>query len=102
MSEERNTLNIYILDKEYRVSCPPEEQQSLRESAEYLDKRMRDIRGGGKILGSERIAVIAALNITHELLRASGRMSEEKAVRDRLQQLVGRIDDVFAQIPVNS
>ncbi len=70
MSEVR-TVTVNILDKEYQVACPPEQEAELVVSASYLDKQMRSIRESGKVIGLERIAVMAALNISHELLQAS-------------------------------
>ncbi len=60
---------VRILDKEYTIACPAEERDGLLESARILNDKMRDIRSSGKVIGSERIAVLAALNITHELLQ---------------------------------
>ncbi|PUA28221.1 MAG: cell division protein ZapA [Cellvibrio sp. 79] len=68
MSNE--TVFVKILDKEYQVACPREERQALIESAQLLDERMKAIRGSGAIIGLERIAVMAALNLSHELLQA--------------------------------
>jgi cell division protein ZapA len=68
MSNE--TVFVKILDKEYQVACPREERQALIESAQLLDERMKTIRGTGAIIGLERIAVMAALNLSHELLQA--------------------------------
>ena len=62
------TLDIKILDRELRVACPDEERGELLDSVAYLDKKMREIRDAGKIASVERIALMAALNITHELL----------------------------------
>jgi cell division protein ZapA len=70
MSQPR-TVSVNILDKEYQVACPPEQEAELVVSASYLDKQMRSIRESGKVIGLERIAVMAALNISHELLQAS-------------------------------
>ncbi|RME35147.1 MAG: cell division protein ZapA [Gammaproteobacteria bacterium] len=56
------------MDKEYVVACPEEEQDSLFASVDLLNRRMRELREGGKVIGSERIAVMAALNIAHEFL----------------------------------
>ena len=69
MSKE--TVIVKILDKEYQVACPPDEQTGLLEAARYLDQKMRQIRSSGKIIGLERIAVMAALNISYELREAS-------------------------------
>ncbi|HSC68625.1 MAG TPA: cell division protein ZapA [Cellvibrio sp.] len=68
MSNE--TVFVKILDKEYQVACPREERQALVESAQLLDERMKAIRGSGAVIGLERIAVMAALNLSHELLQA--------------------------------
>ena len=70
MSDVR-TVTVRILDKEYQVACPAEQEAELIVSASYLDKQMRSIRKTGRVIGLERIAVMAALNISHELLRAS-------------------------------
>jgi len=64
-------ISVSILDKEYKVACPVGEQTALLASAEYLDSKMREVRDSGKIIGSERVAVITALNITNDLLNAS-------------------------------
>ena len=66
-----NTVTVKILDKEYQVACPEEQEADLIMSAKYLDKQMRGIRETGKVIGLERIAVMAALNTSYELLRAS-------------------------------
>jgi cell division protein ZapA len=62
------TLDITILDRELRVACPEEERAELLDAVAYLDKRMREIRDAGKVTSVERIAIMAALNIAHELL----------------------------------
>ena len=67
-----NTVSVHILDKEYQVACPEDQQAELIISARYLDKQMRTIRDTGKVIGLERIAVMAALNISLELLKAAG------------------------------
>ncbi|AOY89846.1 cell division protein ZapA [Marinobacter salinus] len=68
MSQQPTTVEVKILDKEYLVACPEEEREALLRSARHLDSKMREIRASGKVFGTERIAVMAALNITHELL----------------------------------
>ena len=59
---------VKILDKEYRIACEPDEVEGLRSSAQYLNDQMRQIRDKGSVIGSDRIAVMAALNITHDLI----------------------------------
>ncbi|MFN2287654.1 MAG: cell division protein ZapA [Chromatocurvus sp.] len=66
-----STVSVTILDKSYQVACPEDQQADLVLSANYLDSQMRAIRDSGKVIGLERIAVMAALNISHELLRTS-------------------------------
>ena len=68
MNAESKGLQINIMGREFRVACPEEEQKSLLEAVDYLNRKMQDIRGGGKVVGLERIAIMAALNIAHELL----------------------------------
>ncbi len=67
-SKKANALDVKILDREFRVACPDDEKAELLESVAYLDKKMSEIRDTGKITSIERIAIMAALNITHELL----------------------------------
>ncbi|MFA6014165.1 MAG: cell division protein ZapA [Gallionellaceae bacterium] len=63
-----NTLDIKILDREFRVACPEDEKVELLQAVEYIDKKMCEIRDAGKINSVERIAIMAGLNIAHELL----------------------------------
>lgn len=92
MSTETSTLEVFILDKSYRINCPENEQESLRASAQYLDRKMREIRSSGKIIGLERIAVIAALNISHELLTTSRQADADAVAAADLQRLISKID----------
>lgn len=71
MAKSATTVEVNILDKDYLVACPEDQQDALRRAARHLDSKMREIRTTGKVLGTERIAVMAALNITHELLDES-------------------------------
>ncbi len=94
MSADINTVKVNILDKDYQVSCPAAERDALIESARYLDQQMRTIRQGGKVVGVERIAVMAALNITHELIRQGQQSSlGSQDVQERVRRLTARIDD---------
>jgi cell division protein ZapA len=61
-------ITVQILDKDYRVACQEGQEEPLLASARYLDQKMREIRAGGKVIGTDRIAVMAALNLAHELL----------------------------------
>ena len=72
MNTDPSRVSVKILEKEYHVACPPEERPALLESAEYLNRKMREIRDSGKVIGLDRIAVMAALNIVNELLTSRG------------------------------
>jgi cell division protein ZapA len=70
MSEDRiSRVSVRLLDREYQVACPAEERSDLLDSAEYLDGKMREIRDSGKVVGLDRIAVVAALNLANELIK---------------------------------
>ena len=66
-------VNVKILEKEYQISCPADERKDLVDSAELLNARMREIRDSGKVVGLDRIAVMAALNMANELIKLNGR-----------------------------
>jgi cell division protein ZapA len=65
---EAKSLQIAIMGREFRVACPENEQAGLLEAVDYLNRKMLEIRDAGKIIGLERIAIMAALNIAHEML----------------------------------
>ena len=69
-AKDAKGLQITIMGRNFRVACKEEEQAGLLEAVEYLNRRMEEIRDQGKIVGLERIAIMAALNITHEFLGA--------------------------------
>lgn len=93
MSKQSTTAEVKILDKEYLVSCPDEERDALTRAARHLDSKMREIRASGKVFGTERIAVMAALNITHELLErdtmSDATSSVLKAMDSKLDNALG-------------
>jgi len=68
MNAEPKGLQINVMGREFRVACPENEQKGLLEAVDYLNRKMTEIRDHGKIIGIERIAIMAALNIAHELL----------------------------------
>lgn len=72
------TVIVKILGKDYQVACPPGQHEALIESASYLDAQMGIIRQNGKVIGLERIAVMAALNISYELLQAGSQPKQAK------------------------
>jgi len=97
MSEEPIAVSVQILDKEYRISCAPAEQTGLRESARLLDERMRKLRQSGRILGADRIAVMAALNIVYELAKTRTDQTQgEWDLDQRLGDLQKRLGNALA------
>jgi len=89
MSTPRTT-SVKLLDKEYVIACPEESEAQLLAAADYLKKKMQEIKASGRIIGLEKIAVMAALNISHELLHSS--QGNEEQLQKRLQQLSAKID----------
>lgn len=89
------TATIRLLDKEYLVACPEEEQDDLLASARFLDKKMREIRDSGKVVGIDRIAVMAALNIAHELLGQTHNGTPDETVSLRIKSIQNKIDEVL-------
>lgn len=89
-------VTVRILEKEYFVSCPQDERADLLDSAEYLNKKMREIRDTGKVVGADRIAVMAALNMANELLRL--RKNEQEisgAVSGRVKHMRERVENAL-------
>lgn len=89
-------ITIHILDKEYMIACTEDERHDLQRSADYLDSKMREIRDSGKIIGNDRIAVMAALNISHELLaQDSHPTNTDTLVGSRIRSIQEKIDDAL-------
>jgi Uncharacterized protein conserved in bacteria len=96
MPTPARSVTITILGREYQISCPPEEEEALRKSARYLDKQMEQVKNRGSSLGYEKIAVLAALNITHELLKLSTAAHNYEHDHQReIKQLEKKIDAVL-------
>ena len=97
-----SALTVRILGRDYPIACPDEECAALRDSAAYLDARTKAIAASGKALDNERIAIMAALNITRELLdlqsRGAGNSAPaDAALTDRLAELQNRIEAALSQ-----
>ena len=93
MTETIAQVNIKILEKEYQISCPASERAALLDYAEMLNRKMREIRDTGKVIGLDRIAVMAALNLANELLRSRGRGELlEGDAKLRLQAMRERVE----------
>jgi cell division protein ZapA len=95
-SDGQARVSVRILEKEYYITCPIEERSDLLDSAEFLNAKMREIRDSGKVVGLDRIAVIAALNMANELLRFRKRDSNlETDVGGRLRILRERVESAL-------
>jgi cell division protein ZapA len=97
MNDSTAQVSVRILDKEYQVACPANERTDLLDSAEALNTKMMEIRDSGRIVGLDRIAVMAALNMANDLLHAQARdrilegdvSSRLKVISDRVESVLG-------------
>ena len=89
-------VSVRILEKEYQVSCPANERTDLLDSAELLNSKMREIRDSGKVVGLDRIAVMAALNMANELIKIRARDEAlEASLAPRLRVLNDRVESAL-------
>ena len=96
MSREAPGLDVNILGRQFRVACSDDEKQDLLKAVGYLDRKMREIRDSGKVIGVERIAIMAALNFAHELLSVSVDGVDVGEARRRMSEMRAMIDDVLS------
>jgi cell division protein ZapA len=96
MSKEAPGMDVSILGRQFRVACTEDEKQELQKAVGYLDAKMREIRDGGKVIGVERIAIMAALNMAHELLSVRVDGVDLGEVRRRMAEMQTKIDEVLA------
>lgn len=92
-----NTVFVNILDKDYQVACPPEEKRALDTAAKELDRRMRTIRTTGANIGTERTAIMAALNLCHELQTLRNQIDSAPTDSQALQRLADKLDSALAK-----
>lgn len=91
-------VTVHILEKEYRVSCAEQEKDALVASAHHLSGKMKEIRDTGKVVGLERIAVMAALNITHELLQHKSRKEDyTQGTSNRVRTLQDKVEAALSR-----
>ena len=95
MSQSK-AVDVKIMGREFTVSCTEEERPGLMNAVDFLDKKMRDIRDGGNIIGVERIAIMAALNLSHELLNAKSGNVDVGDIKRRISQMQDQIDKACA------
>ena len=98
MSEERKPVNLTIMDKDYVVGCTEEEREALLASVEFLNGKLREQRESGKVIGSERVAVMAALNIVHEYLEyRRNHTASSVDVGDGLQRIQQKLERALSR-----
>ncbi len=96
MSREAPGMDVTILGRQFRVACTEDEKQELLKAVSYLDGKMREIRDGGKVIGLERIAIMAALNMAHELMSVRVDGVDLGEVRRRITEMRAMIDEVLS------
>ncbi len=94
---ESKPVSIHIMGNEYHVASPADEVEKLEQAAKALDKRMREIKEGGRIMGLERVAVMAALNLSYELMHGERTSAEESnEINQRIKKLQEKVDSALA------
>ena len=98
---DKNAVTINVLGREFRVGCPEGEQKQLLASVEFLNRKMKEVRDTGKVVGNERIAIMAALNIAHEFMSngskgANGASVDNPAIRRRILAMQETLDTALA------
>lgn len=94
---EAKPLQITIMGRDFRVACPEDEQAGLLEAVDYLNKKMLEIRDSGKVIGLERIAIMAALNISHDFLTTKVGGFDMGEVRRRMNRMETAIDQAMSE-----
>jgi cell division protein ZapA len=92
------SLTIRILDKDYQVNCKPDEREALVMSAQLLNEKMEEIRRGSHIIGLERIAVMAALNLAHDLIRSEQAVKADAETSHLLQTMNAKLNSALSDL----
>lgn len=98
MAEATQTVEVNLLGRSYRVACTDAEREALMQAVAYLDTKMNEIRKAGKVVGTERIAVMAALNVAHELLSVKlGGGFDVGQAKQRISSIESQLDQAIAK-----
>jgi cell division protein ZapA len=98
MPEAPNSVEVNLLGRTYRVACADGEREALMQAVAYLDGKMNEIRRAGKVMGAERIAVMAALNVAHELLSVKlGSGFDVGQAKQRILSIESQLDAAIAK-----
>ena len=96
MSDDKR-MSVMILDKEYQVACKPDERHDLMRAASELDDRMRAARNGGNIVGLDRIAIMVALNLCHELQATRGNNASDPETIAALERIAHKLESAVSE-----
>lgn len=94
---ETEAVTIRVLDKDYQVACPIDERDALLDSARFLDGKMREIRENRKMVGTDRVAVMAALNIAHDLLQCESGKDGDPGTKTKLRSLQAKVEAAISR-----
>ena len=98
MAEGAKTIDISLLGRSYKVACEDGEREALMEAVAYLDGKMGEIKKAGKVSGTDRVAVMAALNIAHEFLSTKlGNGFDIGQARRKISQIEAKLDEAIAR-----
>ena len=98
MKDSVKPVKIVIMDKEFLVACSEDEQSVLIRSADYLNDKMREVQRNGKVIGMDRITIMAALNMAHELLKQEDSTNLDQSFSSRLFALQEKIDTTVSRV----
>jgi cell division protein ZapA len=90
------SLDVAIMGREFRVACPEDEREGLLQAVSHLDRKMREIRDSGKVIGLERIAIMAAINITHDYLSSKPIAPDTHEHRQRISNMTKLLDQALS------
>ena len=94
MKKTDQGLSVRILEKEYQIACTEDERDDLVKAARYLESKLKEIAGKGKIIGSERAAIMAALNIAYDMVLSENAISQQSTHERRLESLQREVQEV--------
>ena len=97
-SSQKKNIKLSIMQREYTVACNDDESEGLIEAAAYLDKQMRQISDGNQVLGMDRCAVMAGLNISYSFLQLQKNADKQDVLHDRLEKLHSQVDKAVTSL----
>jgi len=97
MSGASVPVTVRILDREYQIACREDEREDLLKAAEFVHEQMREVRSRGNVIGTDRVAVMTALNIAHELLELRALQGSCERIRDQVRTLQDRVATALSE-----